>query len=199
MPTQKFLNLNEYKRRVILDSMRDELLHSPYSEIAVSRIVKKANISRASFYLYFQGKEDLLYCMLYQEREDLQRKLMAAFKEEKGSFYNSMRRTFRTCLEDGVGKDYCRIFRRILDDEECKDIALKVESEFYNRLLKSGGLVREQLIFAFDMGLWIIFRAVLMYYEGNSDMQELEEAACKQLIILERGIQAQMPEDRKGA
>ena len=59
MPTEKFMNLGDYKKQAILDAMRAEFMTTPYSEIRISSLIKRAGISRASFYLYFQSKEDL--------------------------------------------------------------------------------------------------------------------------------------------
>ena len=66
MPTQKFLNLCIYKKQLIVNAMKQEILRVPYSEITVSRVAKTAGISRASFYTYFDGKEDLFSYMLCQ-------------------------------------------------------------------------------------------------------------------------------------
>ena len=66
MPTEKFMNLGDYKKQAILDAMRAEFMTTPYSEIRISSLIKRAGISRASFYLYFQSKEDLFTCMMHE-------------------------------------------------------------------------------------------------------------------------------------
>ena len=53
MPTEKFMNLGDYKKQAILDAMRAEFMTTHYSEIRISSLIKRAGISRASFYLYF--------------------------------------------------------------------------------------------------------------------------------------------------
>ena len=60
MPTQKFINLTESKKQTILTAMCREFMNIPYSEIRISNLIQKAGISRASFYLYFEDKEDLV-------------------------------------------------------------------------------------------------------------------------------------------
>ena len=64
MPTQKFINLTESKKQTILTAMCREFMNIPYSEIRISNLIQKAGISRASFYLYFEDKEDLLGCIV---------------------------------------------------------------------------------------------------------------------------------------
>ena len=52
MPTQKFINLTDSKKKTILTAMCREFMNIPYSEIRISSLIQKAGISRASFYLY---------------------------------------------------------------------------------------------------------------------------------------------------
>ena len=54
MPTEKFMNLGDYKKQAILDAMRAEFMTTPNSKIRISSLIKRAGISRASVYLYVQ-------------------------------------------------------------------------------------------------------------------------------------------------
>ena len=45
MPTEKFMNLGDYKKQAILDAMRAEFMTTPYSEIRISSLIKRAGIS----------------------------------------------------------------------------------------------------------------------------------------------------------
>ena len=100
MPTEKFMNLGDYKKQAILDAMRAEFMTTPYSEIRISSLIKRAGISRASFYLYFQSKEDLFTCMMHQLRERLVQGLVEAFQEQKSSFDASMSRLVNRIMDD---------------------------------------------------------------------------------------------------
>ena len=204
MPTQKFMNLHTDKQRAILESMRDEFLHIPYADITVSKIIRGAGISRASFYTYFSGKDDLFICMLHQMKEDLKHKLLKIFKEEHGIYYNSMKRMF-LMLEDDVGQDYCRIYQQLMNGEGCRQLAVRMEDEIldgnlwiddgkpYYETIDSSlypGLSAETLAYAVDMGLLVITKAVLLYLNGHSGIKDMEEAAMQQLFILDKGIRA---------
>ena len=52
MPTEKFMNLGDYKKQAILDAMRAEFMTTPYSEIRISSLIKRAGISRASLSVF---------------------------------------------------------------------------------------------------------------------------------------------------
>ena len=105
MPTEKFMNLGDYKKQAILDAMRAEFMTTPYSEIRISSLIKRAGISRASFYLYFQSKEDLFTCMMHQLRERLVQGLVEAFQEQKSSFDASMSRLVNRIMDDEIYRD----------------------------------------------------------------------------------------------
>lgn len=71
MPTQTFFNLPLKKRRKILSAAVHEFTIRNLAEANISNIVKEADISRGSFYQYFNNKEDVyvhIFTALREER-----------------------------------------------------------------------------------------------------------------------------------
>jgi AcrR family transcriptional regulator len=64
MPSQTFYNLTPAKREALLTAARAEFARVPFREASINQIVHSAGISRGSFYMYFQGKEELLFYLL---------------------------------------------------------------------------------------------------------------------------------------
>lgn len=62
MPKSTFFNLDEQKRQMIIQACIDEFALQPFSSASINQIIKQANISRGSFYQYFEDKED---CYMY--------------------------------------------------------------------------------------------------------------------------------------
>lgn len=60
MPKDLFFKLNKEKRSQIIDSIIKEMSKYCYNDISINRIIKTANISRGSFYNYFNDKEDMV-------------------------------------------------------------------------------------------------------------------------------------------
>ena len=60
MIKQTFYNLPKVKRERIIRAIRLEFSRSPAERISINRIVQEANISRGSFYQYFDDKVDLI-------------------------------------------------------------------------------------------------------------------------------------------
>lgn len=205
MPTQKFLNLSCHKQKMILDTMRDALLRSPYAKITVSELIRRAGISRASFYTYFEGKDDMLSCMLRSIEGETEALLLDSFRSQKGIFSESMEQLFRLLTEHDAGRMYSQVIRHIREDEGCRPVFARVKQEYYRaEKWRSRGrdcfevldrslyprLDEDGLSCALDMGLSIIYRALLLYFERCSGLEKLEEAVEKQLGILEQGIRA---------
>ena len=60
MIKKTFYNLPEEKRQRIIDAIMNEFSGSPSEKVSINRIIKEANISRGSFYQYFDDKVDLV-------------------------------------------------------------------------------------------------------------------------------------------
>ena len=180
-------------------------MKTPYSEIRVSHLIKKANISRASFYLYFEGKDDLFYCMLKREREQMINRVIEAFRKGEGGFLESMKQFAHSVVEDKVGAKYGRLYTQVMESEECGRIASIVEKEFFNSCSwkKSGEdcyramdrtrypkLDEEILTHAISIGVLAIAWASVQNYIGSVDIEKLKQPVLRQLEILDHGIRA---------
>ncbi|MDK2950503.1 MAG: hypothetical protein PWQ77_168 [Kosmotogales bacterium] len=59
MPKKTFFNLKEDKRIRIIDAALNQFCSHPFDKVSINIIVKEANISKGSFYQYFNDKLDL--------------------------------------------------------------------------------------------------------------------------------------------
>lgn len=64
MIKQTFYNLSEEKRYRIIEAILNEFSSASTEKVSINRIIKTANISRGSFYQYFDDKVDLVEVML---------------------------------------------------------------------------------------------------------------------------------------
>lgn len=64
MPSKTFLNLPEEKRQKLLKAATDEFSNTSFFDASINKIINNANISRGSFYMYFEGKEELFEYIL---------------------------------------------------------------------------------------------------------------------------------------
>lgn len=59
MPSKTFLNLSEEKQNRIISAAIKEFSSVPLEKASINKIIKDAEISRGSFYMYFEDKYDL--------------------------------------------------------------------------------------------------------------------------------------------
>ena len=89
MPTQRFLNLKDSKKNAILEAAAHEFARVPYSAVSINQIIKEAEISRGSFYTYFEDKDDLMRYMLRGFRDTLRKKVFEFLEEENGNPFHT--------------------------------------------------------------------------------------------------------------
>lgn len=105
MPKDTFFNLDRAKQRRILEAAIDEFSKRRFSEASINQIVKNADISRGSFYQYFDGKEDLYMYMLKQigmEKLDIIKEVDEL--KPNTDFFEGYMRMFEAALEWSIKK-----------------------------------------------------------------------------------------------
>ena len=64
MPKETFFNLEEHKKKTIIDAAKKEFTENELHKARVSNIIKEAGIPRGSFYQYFEDIDDLYYYII---------------------------------------------------------------------------------------------------------------------------------------
>ncbi len=89
MPTERFWRLPEAKRQMIREAALQEFARVPYEKVSINQIIHNADISRGSFYTYFEDKDDLLQFVFSDTHEQL-RQLCEDELEKNGGDYFAM-------------------------------------------------------------------------------------------------------------
>lgn len=71
MPTERFWRLPEAKRQMIREAALQEFARVPYEKVSINQIIHNVDISRGSFYTYFEDKDDLLQFVFSDTHEQL--------------------------------------------------------------------------------------------------------------------------------
>jgi len=61
MPKALFFTIPDEKRKRIIEAARHEFSSQLYDKASINQIIKEADISRGSFYQYFEDKDDLYF------------------------------------------------------------------------------------------------------------------------------------------
>lgn len=106
MVSETFLNLKEEKKERIIHAALAEFSRVAMNEASVTNIVKKAGISRGSFYQYFGGKEELYKYLIKsvyaKHRQDLYRLIQV----NEGDLYQSLLDFYQAYIDEIMGSEY---------------------------------------------------------------------------------------------
>ncbi len=83
MPSKRFEKLSDTKREKIIWAIIDEFVESGYDGASINSVIKKADISRGSFYTYFENKDDM-FAYVMDSFTDIAMDFMLKILEETG-------------------------------------------------------------------------------------------------------------------
>ena len=204
MPTQRFLKLKEEKKQVILDAAVHEFSRVPYSSASINQIIKEADISRGSFYTYFEDKDDLMRYMLRGFRDNCQRRIFEFLRAERGNPFEAAMGLLGIVMEQGEDGLGYRMYRNMLSDmslvKQTHLFGIKgflfqdsTYMEFVEKVHEAIDgerypIEKEMLAYLVDMLMLIVIRAITMYYKNVAGKDQLLDVARKEMQILENGV-----------
>jgi len=203
MPKQTFFNLPREKKNRIIHAAVDEFAEYTYLKSSINRIIERADISKGSFYQYFENKKDLykyiIECASQKKMEFLNDKLSSY---EDLPFFELLRDLFIASIE--FKKSYPQLSEigdRLLSgaNEELKDEiyadSKPKSNQFFKKLLRKG-IAEGEL----DAEIDIDFTAFILtdltissvdYFFEKNNPEELEimiEYIDKMLYLIKNGI-----------
>lgn len=89
MPTTTFYNLSEEKKKRIVDAIQAEMERTELSNLSINKIVKRAGISRGSFYQYFEDKNDMIKYVMTGFYDRLLALTQEKLKKNEGDLFKS--------------------------------------------------------------------------------------------------------------
>lgn len=90
MPTERFYRLSDKKKQRIRDASMEEFTNTPLDKVSINRIIKEADISRGSFYTYFESKWDILNYLVEDYLEKLYACGMRCLEESGGNIWHML-------------------------------------------------------------------------------------------------------------
>lgn len=116
MPTQTFFHLPKEKQDTVIKAALKEFTKVSFENASINQIIKEASISRGSFYMYFQDKEDLYFYLLEQFRMHFKENLLSILAEEHGDLFRTFERLFEQIVEYCLNKNRKSFFKRVFTD-----------------------------------------------------------------------------------
>lgn len=122
MPTESFYKLDKSKREKIIDAMKKEFSRVPFHEASVNRIVEEAGISKGSFWVYFESKEEATQYLIESHLAKERKKSKKIFIKNNGDLFKSYIEFFdylARCKINRTEKDLmANIFKNLITNQE---------------------------------------------------------------------------------
>jgi len=203
MPKQTFFNLSDSKQQRIINAAVEEFAAHPYLNTSINRIVELADISKGSFYQYFNNKKDLYKYIIDQASAEKMKFLNQKISDhKKEGFFALLRNLFVASIQF---KNEYPLFSEIGDrllngnNEALRD-ELYAESkpksnEFFENLLKKAvedGEIDPDIDIKFTAFILTDFSiSVVNYFFENQNpgnFDEIMNYVDKMLYIMKNGI-----------
>jgi len=203
MPKQTFFNLEKAKKQRIITAAVKEFAAYPYLKTSINRIIEQADISKGSFYQYFNNKKDL-YKYIIEQASAAKMKFLGRKMQDyqKLEFFQLLRKLFVAGIQfkkeyplfSEIGNKLLNGNNESLKEEVYSDSRPK-SNDFFEQLLKEAvdkGEVDPEIDIKFTSFMLTDFSiSIVSYFFDNHNPDNLDEImnyVDKMLYIMKNGI-----------
>ena len=203
MPTERFYRLPRAKADAIRMAALREFKRVPLEEASINRIIRDADISRGSFYTYFEDKKDLLRWLIDDRVKESRRIMVQAMTESGGDIWYVFERTMEEQLEIGSREGIAEVFANMIKGngmsemfqlgEECGDAPPdRVNSSMLQWLFKhldrtKCPLDEKQFGILMDMHTLAMMLAMKQFFRDKLPKEQVKETYMQCLNMLRCG------------
>lgn len=205
MPTQRFLHLPDIKREKIKRAAIREFSKFSFSDVSINQIIKEADISRGSFYTYFDDKEDLLAYLLRDFQETCKRWFFQNLELCEGNIYQVFWNSILVLINYGREQQDFIFYKNIfLDAKLMTETSMIGFKDFFNKSKEEQELVRYcfekldhivcpvsssgELSELLELLLFLVAKSMSMYFMESADIDEILHAVKYQFQVIEEGV-----------
>lgn len=189
MPTDTFFRLEDGKRKRIMEAIVKECSDVSFEQVSINRIIKHADISRGSFYQYFEDKHDMFgYLMedVIREFNELDARFLAedvSIIEVLLEFYDVI---VERCLYHPYGVMYQNLVKNYHISHSMQEIPPERLQERYSLLKErfQRQLNDQQFLALIQMVRTISCHAILEVLTEPTDLEEKRMLYLQQLQLL---------------
>ena len=202
MPTKTFFNLPEAKQKMLLKAAEKEFSRVLYRDASINKIVQNANISRGSFYMYFENKEDLYLYIIKRQHTCFNFKLIDNIKKGNGDFLIAIEKLYEECLlflKNSDQKDILKNMFLNMKEETNSNLFEKARPDLFGHFEKelldiiNFDLYRFktslEIIDAFHLSMMVMINAIISNLLNiDGDISKQKETFYRRLNIIKYGL-----------
>lgn len=200
MIKKTFYNLPYEKRKRITDAVIKEFMERPNEKISINRIIKTAEISRGSFYQYFDDKVDLIEIITKTMFDESSNKAKEILKLSCGDLFVMYIKMFDYFDDYSSQKQTMKIMRNIVDSFKANDdLVSEYLKNRFNIALSNSEIYlmvdRQNLKFQdnesvkclIEILTQVLKNAIFDVFVAGSDREEVRERLIKKIDIIKQG------------
>lgn len=200
MIKKTFYNLPYEKRKRITDAVIKEFMERPNEKVSINRIIKTAEISRGSFYQYFDDKVDLIEIITKTMFEESSNKAKEILKLSCGDLFVMYIKMFDYFGDYSSQKQTMKIMRNIVDSFKANDdLVSEYLKNRFNMALTNNEIYtmvdRQNLKFQdnesvkclIEILTQVLKNAIFDVFVAGSDHEEVRERLIKKIDIIKQG------------
>lgn len=200
MIKKTFYNLPYEKRKRITDAVIKEFMERPNEKVSINRIIKTAEISRGSFYQYFDDKVDLIEIITKTMFEESSNKAKEILKLSCGDLFVMYIKMFDYFGDYSSQKQTMKIMRNIVDSFKANDdLVSEYLKNRFNIALSNSEIYlmvdRQNLKFQnnesvkclIEILTQVLKNAIFDVFVAGSDREEVRERLIKKIDIIKQG------------
>lgn len=198
MPKDTYFNLPEEKQKRIFDAALGEVLSVPISEVSINRIVQKAEISRGSFYQYFEDKQDLLLFVLGDGIRFIKEEISSCIEKSHGDIFAAITMILEGVFALGEKEIYRKTLRNVLIESSTRECSFQFLKQFQMDLLNllEAEMDKEKLMLKDEKEyqhlvkiLFILLKeAAISYLYDGAHIDVYREEFALQLNMIKKGV-----------
>ena len=200
MIKKTFYNLPYEKRKRITDAVIKEFMERPNEKVSINRIIKTAEISRGSFYQYFDDKVDLIEIITKTMFDESSNKAKEILKLSCGDLFVMYIKMFDYFDDYSSQKQTMKIMRNIVDSFKANDdLVSEYLKNRFNIALSNNEIYlmvdRQNLKFPdnesvkclIEILTQVLKNAIFDVFVAGSDREEVRERLIKKIDIIKQG------------
>ena len=200
MIKKTFYNLPYEKRKRITDAVIKEFMERPNEKVSINRIIKTAEISRGSFYQYFDDKVDLIEIITKTMFEESSNKAKEILKLSCGDLFVMYIKMFDYFGDYSSQKQTMKIMRNIVDSFKANDDLVSeylknrsnmalTNNEIYTMVDRQNLKFQdnESVKCLIEILTQVLKNAIFDVFVAGSDREEVRERLIKKIDIIKQG------------
>lgn len=200
MIKKTFYNLPYEKRKRITDAVIKEFMERPNEKVSINRIIKAAEISRGSFYQYFDDKVDLIEIITKTMFDESSNKAKEILKLSCGDLFVMYIKMFDYFGDYSSQKQTMKIMRNIVDSFKANDdLVSEYLKNRFNIALSNSEIYlmvdRQNLKFQdnesvkclIEILTQVLKNTIFDVFVAGSDREEVRERLIKKIDIIKQG------------